>query len=233
MIQHALIFAAGRGERMQPLTATTPKPLISVFGKPLIEWHIEALARANVRHIVINTSHLAEQFFPALGDGKRWGIHIDYIYEGIEPLETGGGMLNALSLLQQDFFIAVNGDIWCDYDFSQLPENFEQQAHLVLVDNPAHHPCGDFGLRADHLLDADCNTKFTFSGIGVYKPTVLNGWDSICHIKEVNALPRFPLAPILIACMRQNKIRGEHYTGRWCDVGTLERLQDLHAIKQL
>src|SRR5690348_17957440 len=132
----ALIFAAGRGERMRPLSDVTPKPLLSVGGKRLIEWHLEKLARAGVREVVINTSHLASQFPGSLGDGARYGVHIEYSYEGEVPLETGGGMLNALPLLGSEPFIAVNGDIWTDFDFASLPREPQGVAHLVLVDNP-------------------------------------------------------------------------------------------------
>jgi len=212
----ALIFAAGRGERMRPLTETTPKPLLQVGGKRLIEWHLESLARAGVREIVINTSHLAEQFPAALGDGSRWGLQISYSYEGPEPLETGGGMLHALPLLGAAPFIAVNGDIWTDFDFSTLPQNPNGLAHLVLVDNPTHHPRGDFGLEHGLVFD---EPRLTFAGFGVYRSELLGshapGW--------------FGIAPILRAAMRNGKISGEHFHGAWCDIGTPQRLAELDA----
>ena len=214
----ALIFAAGRGERMRPLTETTPKPLLQVRGKRLIEWHLESLSRAGVRYVVINTSHLAEQFPEALGDGARWDLHITYSYEGPEPLETGGGMLRALPLLGANPFIAVNGDIFTDFDFSTLPQTPSGLAHLVLVDNPPHHPQGDFGLEHGLIFD---EPRLTFAGIGVYRPELLAG----------QASGKFPLAPILRAAMRAGKISGEHYHGRWSDIGTPERMAELRLAE--
>jgi len=210
----ALIFAAGRGERMRPLTDATPKPLLQVGGKRLIEWLLESLARAGVDEVAINTSHLADQFPAALGDGTRWGLHIVYSYEGPEPLDTGGGMLRALSLLGSDPFIAVNGDIFTDFDFSTLPQKPDGLAHLVLVDNPAHHPRGDF--RLEHGLVFD-EPRLTFAGIGVYRPDLLAG----------HAPGKFGITPILRTAMREGAISGEHYRGAWSDVGTPERLAEL------
>jgi len=211
---HALIFAAGRGERMRPLTDATPKPLLQAGGKRLIEWHLENLARAGVREVVINTSHLAEQFPAVLGDGARWGLRVVYSYEGPEPLETGGGMLRALPLLGDDPFIAVNGDIWTDFDFSTLPQNPDGTAHLVLVDNPAHHPHGDFALEHGRVYNEQ---RLTFAGIGVYRPELL----------VAQAAGRFSIVPILRAGMREGKISGEHFTGTWNDIGTPQRLDEL------
>ena len=210
----ALIFAAGRGERMRPLTDMTPKPLLKVGGKRLIEWHLESLAKAGVRDVVINTSHLAEQFPAALGDGARWGLHIAYSYEGPEPLETGGGMLRALPLLGADPFVAVNGDIFTDFDFSTLPQNPAGLAHLVLVDNPEHNLRGDFAL--EHGLVHD-ERRLTFAGIGVYRPELLAG----------HAPGKFALAPVLRAAMCDGVVSGEHYRGAWSDVGTPQRLAEL------
>jgi MurNAc alpha-1-phosphate uridylyltransferase len=218
MIERALVFAAGRGERMRPLTDVTPKPLLDVGGKCLIEWHLERLAGAGVREVVVNTSHLAAQFPDALGDGCRWGVRIAYSYEGPEPLETGGGMLRALPLLGSAPFIAVNGDILTDFDFSTLPQNPHGLAHLVLVDNPAHHPQGDFGLDHGRVFD---EPRLTFAGIGVYRPELLAGHQP----------GKFPLAPILRAAMREGKISGEHYVGAWSDVGTPQRLAELRNKK--
>ena len=212
----ALIFSAGRGERMRPLTDATPKPLLRAGGKRLIEWHLENLCKAGVRDVVINTSHLAEQFFAALGDGSRWGVRITYSYEGPEPLETGGGMLHALPLLGIDPFIAVNGDICTDFDFSTLPQNPPGLAHLVLVDNPAHHPRGDFGLQHGMLFD---EPRLTFAGIGVYRPALL----------AAHAPGKFGVVPILRAAMRDGKVSGEHFRGRWCDIGTPQRLAAIDA----
>jgi len=212
----ALIFAAGRGERMRPLTDTTPKPLLRAGGKRLIEWHLENLGNAGVRNVVINTSHLAEQFAAALGDGARWSLRIAYSYEGPRPLETGGGMLRALPLLGAEPFIAVNGDIWTDLDFSTLPQDPPGLAHLVLVDNPEHHPRGDFGLQHGLVLD---EPRLTFAGIGVYRSELLVG----------QAPGKFPLAPILRAAMRDEKVSGEHFRGAWCDIGTPQRLAAIDA----
>ena len=212
----ALIFAAGRGERMRPLTDTTPKPLLQAGGKRLIEWHLESLGKAGVRDVVINTSHLADQFPAMLGDGSRWGLRIGYSYEGAAPLETGGGMLRALPLLGASPFIAVNGDIWSDFDFSTLSQNPDGLAHLVLVDNPAHHPHGDFALEDGCVRD---ERRLTFSGIGIYRPELLAG----------RTPGKFPLAPILRAAMRERKISGEHFRGTWYDIGTAQRLAEIDA----
>jgi MurNAc alpha-1-phosphate uridylyltransferase len=228
MIERALIFAAGRGERMRPLSDTTPKPLLSAGGKRLIEWHLEALARIGVREVVVNTSHLAEQFPTALGDGARWNLCIHYSYEGPEPLETGGGMLRALPLLGAAPFIAVNGDIRTDFDFSTLPQNPTGLAHLVLVDNPPHHPQGDFALSHDGRLrdpsphpgpleQAGEGEKLTFAGIGVYRPELLAG----------QRPGKYSVVPILRAAMRAGQVSGEHFRGAWSDVGTPQRLANL------
>lgn len=170
----ALIFAAGLGERMRPLTLHTPKPLLPVGGKPLIEWHLEKLAALGVEEVVVNTSWLAERFPAALGDGSRWGLRLRYSYEGPTPLETGGGMLKALALLQEDAdpqapFLVANGDIWTDYDFAALPRAFDGDAHLLLVDNPPQHPRGDFQLGADSRVGNDGDRKLTYAGIGLYR----------------------------------------------------------------
>ena len=179
-MRHALIFAAGLGERMRPLTDRTPKPLLPVGGKPLIEWHLEKLAAIDVRYVVINTSHLAEQFPEALGDGSRWGLRIRYAYEGPTPLETGGGMLNALPLLGPEPFIAISSDIWTDVDFATLPADPSGLAHLVMVDSPAHHPRGDFWLDEHGLLhDDDARPGLTYSGLGVFRPELLDGWQNL------------------------------------------------------
>ena len=219
---NALIFAAGRGERMRPLTDTTPKPLLRAGGKMLIERHLENLGAAGVRDVVINTSHLAEQFPAALGDGSRWGLRIAYSYEGPEPLETGGGMLRALALLGNAPFIAVNGDIWTDFDFSTLPQNPPGLAHLVMVDNPPQHPNGDFVLRDGHLFD-EPHLRLTFAGIGVYRSLLLAG----------HAPKKFSTIPILRAAMVENKVTGEHHRGAWSDIGKPQRLAELDARLRL
>jgi MurNAc alpha-1-phosphate uridylyltransferase len=237
MIERALIFAAGCGERMRPLTDTTPKPLLEAGGKPLIVWHLERLAAAGVREVAINTSHLAAQFAPTLGDGSRWGLRIHYSDESPQPLETGGGMLRALPLLGDAPFIAVNGDIWSDFHFSTLPQNPEGLAHLVMVDNPDHHPQGDFvltsagklesesallppsGLRPPSPAGAGEGKRLTFAGIGVYRPELLRG----------HAHGKFSLVPILRAAMREGRVSGEHFRGAWSDIGTPQRLAELNA----
>jgi MurNAc alpha-1-phosphate uridylyltransferase len=225
----ALIFAAGKGERMRPLTETTPKPLLSCGGKRLIEWHLEKLAGIGVRRVIINTSWLADCFEPALGDGSRWGLHLVYSYEGIEPLETGGGMAKALSHMDGAPFLAVNGDVFCDYDFSTLPTSPEGLAHLVMVDNPEHNPAGDFALHPDGRMASEGPSRLTFSGIGMYRPELLRDCRSEWQQPGV-AHPRFKLAPILRAAMRAGKISGEHHRGQWTDVGTPERLAELDQV---
>ncbi len=225
----ALIFAAGRGERMRPLTDTTPKPLLPVAGKPLIVYHLEALATSGVHYVVINTSHLAGQFPDVLGDGSRWGLRIRYAYEGETPLETGGGMLHALPLLSDEPFLALNGDIFCDFDFTALPAAPQGLAHLVLVDNPPHHAHGDFHLDADGRVDDAASPRLTFAGIGVYRPQLLDGWrDVIGNTAGTDANPPcFQLTPLLRAAMARGQVSGRHFTGRWHDVGTPERLAAL------
>ena len=239
----ALIFAAGLGERMRPLTDTTPKPLLTVGGKPLIAWHLEKLAALGVREVVVNLSWLAGQFLEALGDGEAFGLRLHYLYEGPVPLETGGGMRNALERLAGDGdapFLAVNGDIWTDYDFARLPQAPDGLAHLVLVDNPEHHPGGDFTLATDgrvHSAEAVPGARLTFSGIGVYRPRLLDDWRRIIgDAPGVDAdPPRFKLAPLLRAAMAgmpgdgSTGVTGEHHRGRWTDVGTPERLRTLDA----
>ena len=226
----ALIFAAGLGERMRPLTDTTPKPLLEVGGKRLIEWHLEKLAACGIEDVVINTSWLAEQFPQALGDGSRWGLRIRYSYEGTTPLETGGGMLHALPLLGDEPFLLVNGDTWTDLDFATLPREPEGLAHLVMVDCPPQATQGDFALDADGHVRSDGAQRLTYAGIGVYRPRLLDGWRE--HSRDAGAddtPPRFRLAPILRAHMGGGRIHGHHHRGRWTDVGTPERLARLDA----
>lgn len=229
----ALIFAAGLGERMRPLTERTPKPLLAVGGKPLVEWHLEKLAACGVDEVVINVSWLARQFPQALGDGTRWGLRIHYSNEGATPLETGGGMLHALPLLGEGPFLLVNGDIWTDFDFASLPREPEGLAHLVMVDRPAQATHGDFALEADGRVHSDGATRLTYSGIGVYRPQLLDGWREYSRDAGADETPpRFRLAPILRAHMASRKISGEHHRGRWTDVGTPERLHALDAHLQ-
>lgn len=226
----ALIFAAGLGERMRPLTDHTPKPLLVAGGKPLIVWHLEKLAAIGFRNVVINTSWLAGQFPAALGDGERWGVHLHYSYEGPRPLETGGGMLQALPLLGDAPFLLVNGDVWTDYDFAQLPREPAGLAHLVMVDRPLQATQGDFALDGDGFVRSEGDHQLTYAGLGVYRPTLLEDWRTHSQDDGVNERPpRFRLAPILRAYMGHGLITGEHHRGRWTDVGTPERLARLDA----
>lgn len=226
----ALVFAAGKGERMRPLTEHTPKPLLTVRGKPLIAWHLEKLAALGVLDVVVNTSWLADRFAPALGDGAQWGLRLHYSHEGNQPLETGGGMLHALPLLGDAAFIAVNGDIWCDHDFTSLPDQPAGLAHLVLVDNPGHNAAGDFALSGTRV-QSEGEPRLTFAGIGVYRPAILARWRDVVGetVGAGQVPPRFKLAPLLRAAMRADAVSGEHYRGAWTDVGTPERLAALDA----
>jgi MurNAc alpha-1-phosphate uridylyltransferase len=233
----ALIFAAGLGERMRPLTDTTPKPLLMAGGKPLIAWHLEKLAACGVRDVVVNTSWLARQFPDTLGDGARWGLRIAYSCEGETPLETGGGMHHALSLLRDGddanaAFLAVNGDIWADYDFARLPQAPAGDAHLVLVDNPAHNLRGDFALSGDGSVHSEGEPRLTFSGIGVYRPSLFSDWRAVIGDAEGanQTPPRFKLAPLLRNAMSHARVGGEHHRGAWTDVGTPERLRQLDGM---
>lgn len=225
----ALIFAAGLGERMRPLTDTTPKPLLPVAGQPLIAWHLERLAAAGVQEVVINISWLASQFPAMLGDGSRWGLSIHYSHEGEVPLETGGGMWHALGRLGNAPFIAVNGDVWTDYDFQQLPPQPRGDAHLVLVNNPEHHPDGDFALCPNGILRNAGDRRLTYSGIGVYRASLFDDWRRVIGDAPgaERKPPRFKLAPLLRAAIAEGQVTGEHHTGRWTDVGTPERLAEL------
>ena len=228
-MRHALIFAAGLGERMRPLTDHTPKPLLTAGGKPLIVWHLEKLAAAGVHYVVINTSHLAAQFPDTLGDGSRWGLRIRYAYEGPTPLETGGGMLNALPLLGTEPFLAISGDIWCDADLAGLPSEPAGLAHLLMVDNPAHHPEGDFALDAHGLLHDSGAPKLTFSGIGVFRHDLLQHWREVVGDETGAPItpPRFKLVSLLRAAMARGAIHGSRHAGEWTDVGTPQRLAQL------
>ncbi|WP_455205696.1 N-acetylmuramate alpha-1-phosphate uridylyltransferase MurU [Kaarinaea lacus] len=207
-----MILAAGRGERMRPLTDTTPKPLLPVCGKPLIQHHIEALAQAGFKELVINHAWLGDKIEQVLGNGQQFGVHIQYSPEQPAALETGGGIHNALPLLGDKPFLVVNGDVMTDIPLQALPLEPQGMAHLVLVNNPDHNKNGDFALKNDHI-HSDGEEKFTFSGIGVYRPEIF---------KDCSP-GKFPLAPILRNYMHQNLITGELYSGFWMDVGTPER----------
>lgn len=218
-----MIFAAGRGERLRPLTDHTPKPLLPVGGRRLAERHLDALAAAGVREVVINTSHLAGQFAPALGDGTRWGLSIRYCHEGAEPLETGGGMLHALPWLGDEPFLLINGDVWTDLDLATLPALHEDHAHLVLVPPPAGSD-GDFALDGGRVREAGA-AKLTYAGIGVYRAALFDDWRSAVEPDAGTAAspPRFRLVPLLRRAMRAGRVGGELHRGRWYDIGTPDR----------
>ena len=222
-----MILAAGRGERMRPLTDITPKPLLSVGGKPLIVWHLEHLAKAGLREVVINHAHLGTQIEAALGDGAHWGLSIRYSAEADGALETAGGIANALPLLgNEEPFLVVNGDTYCDWDVARAVSVLApgDLAHLVLVPNPPHHPQGDFSLTgstvgADISVTANSGAQVcTFSGIGIYRPQIFAG---------IRRGQKAKLAPLLRAAMAARRVSGELHAGRWVDVGTPQRLAEL------
>ncbi|PWK42865.1 N-acetylmuramate alpha-1-phosphate uridylyltransferase MurU [Pseudomonas sp. OV226] len=216
----AMILAAGKGERMRPLTLTTPKPLVRAGGVPLIEYHLHALAAAGFTEIVINHAWLGQQIEDYLGDGSRYGVSIAYSPEG-EPLETGGGIFRALPLLGDDAFVVVNGDIWTDYDFSVLHQPIAGLAHLVLANNPAHHPVGDFTLADGHVSDGQPGAAtLTYSGIAVLHPQLFEGCSD----------GAFKLAPLLRKAMAEEQVSGERLKGLWVDVGTHERLAEVETL---
>ena len=214
-----MLLAAGRGERLRPITDTVPKPLVAVAGKPLIVYHLEALARAEVRDVVINLSWLGEKIRATLGDGSRYGVRIAYSEEGPVPLETGGGIHRALPLLGPNPFLVVNSDVWTDMDFSRVPTLEEgAEARLLLAPNPPHHPRGDFGLEGDFVVEREAG-RFTYTGIGVYRPELFAG----C------APGKFPLLPLLKRAIAARRLHGEVYRGEWLDIGSPERLAWLDA----
>lgn len=219
----AMLLAAGRGERMRPLTDHTPKPLLKVGGKSLIVWHIENLVRAGIDEIVINHAHLGAQIEIALGDGTRFGAHILYSPEA-KALETAGGIAYALRLLGDEPFAVINSDIFCDYDFAQLRVRAAalkaqgDAAHLVLVSNPVQHPNGDFGFQQQRVTANP--PQLTFSGIGIYQPALF---------QEISRGSTAPLAPLLRAQIALGKVSGEHHQGLWADVGTPQRLVELDS----
>lgn len=215
----AMILAAGRGERMRPLTDHTPKPLLEVGGKALIVRHLERLAEAGVGDVVINVAWLGDRIRAALGDGAALGLKIRYSPEPPGALETAGGIRAALPLLGSDPFLVVNGDLWCDYPLDRLVGRAPRGlAHLVLVDNPAHHPGGDFAL-VDGEVRADREPRLTYAGIGVYRPELFTG------------LPpgRRALRPVLDRAIADGQVSGEAFHGAWADVGSPERLQRLRG----
>ena len=214
----AFILAAGRGERMRPLTDHTPKPLLMAGGKPLIVWHLERLAAAGFREVVINHAHLGEQIEAALGDGSRWGLSIRYSPEPPGALETAGGIAAALPLLGDKDFLVVNGDIYCDWDFSKASQLTGRPAHLVMVANPAHHLGGDFALNGERVVLAHAGQTLTYAGIAVFSPT---------FFAAVRRGAVMKLRPLLDAAIAAGTLTGERHAGRWVDVGTPQRLAEL------
>ena len=212
-----MILAAGRGERMRPLTDSTPKPLLLIRGKPLIEWHVEHLAAAGIGRIVINLAWLGSMIRDYLGDGSRYGAAIEYSDESPRVLETAGGIFRALKFLRPDPFLVVNGDVFTDYAFERLTVAEDRDAHLVLVPNPPQHPRGDFGIEAGLAVPATAQ-QYTFAGIAAYRQSLFAGcMDGV-----------FPLKPLLVRAMAARRCSAELYGGIWEDVGTPERLAALN-----
>ena len=222
-----MILAAGRGNRMRPLTDLTPKPLLAVGGKPLLFRHLEKFARAGFGMVMINHAHLGGQIEAAVGDGSRWSLEVRYSAEA-EALETAGGIRNALPLIARPAFAVVNGDVYSDYDYAGLAAAIDRLAdadtlaHLVLVDNPPHHPDGDFCLN-DGLVCASGRQLLTFSGLGAYRAELF---------EPIARGEKHALAPLLRRQMPEGKVTGEHYRGLWSDVGTPGRLAELDARLQ-
>lgn len=216
----AMILAAGRGERMRPLTDHTPKPLLMAGGKPLIAWHLERLAAAGFREIVINHAHLGALIEQALGDGSQWGVTIQYSPGPPGALETAGGIASALPLLGDLPFLVVNGDVYCDIDFGHFLGSTATDAHLVMVANPAHHSGGDFSLDGNRVIYANDQQTLTYAGIGIFSPSFFAGVKSGTVMK---------LRPLLDDAIRLGTLTGERFTGCWVDVGTPQRLAELDA----
>jgi len=212
-----MILAAGRGDRLAPLTDVTPKPLLEIAGKPLIDHHFHALVHAGITQVTVNVAHLGEQIVAHLNDVRPHQIRVDFSHEPQGALETGGGIHKALGLIESDPFIVVNADIWTDFSFASLPDAIEGLAHLVLVQNPQHHPVGDFGLQDGLVQEIDdgSNATLTYSGIGLYRKRLFEGCSS----------GRFPLAPLLNEAAQADQLSGELYRGKWMDIGTPQRLE--------
>jgi N-acetyl-alpha-D-muramate 1-phosphate uridylyltransferase len=217
----AMILAAGRGERLRPLTERTPKPLVEAGGRPLIDWHLGRLAAAGCREAVINVSHLAEQVLAHVGDGARYGMRIAWSREA-EPLETAGGIAKARELLGEDPFLLVNSDIYCECDFSHLRKTSLKAslAHLLLVPNPAHHQEGDFTLEAG-MVGNGASPRYTYAGVAVMSPEIVSG---------VRPGDKAPLGPLLRQAAGERRLGGELFRGLWTDVGTAERLAELRTL---
>jgi MurNAc alpha-1-phosphate uridylyltransferase len=222
----AMVLAAGRGERMRPLTDRMPKPLLEVGGRSLIERHIAKLAQAGFTRIIVNHAHLGDQIEAALGDGTRWGVTICFSAER-EALETAGGIANALELIDTDAFAVTNSDVYSDYDYAglsaastRLAGNTKRLAHLVLVDNPAHNPHGDFGLENGEV-SISATDNLTFSGLAAYRRELF---------ASISPGDKKPLAPLLQQYIRAGRVSGERFAGRWADIGTPERLATINDL---
>ncbi|MDB2705697.1 nucleotidyltransferase family protein [Pseudomonadota bacterium] len=214
-----IILSAGRGDRLRPLTDHTPKPLLKAGDKRLIEYTIHSLVTAGFTDIVINTAYLSEQFPIALGNGEAYGATISYTTEGINGLETAGGIINALPLLGDEPFLVVNGDIWTDFPFEQLHALTlapSKLGHLVFVNNPVHNPNGDFSLLSGNVVDGGEN-KVTYSGIAVFHPDLFKLYD----------VQKMALKPVLLTAISKRQLSGRLYEGQWSDIGTAARLEEL------
>ena len=215
----AMVLAAGRGERMRPLTNDTPKPLLKVGERCLLDFQLDALAKAGIYDVVINTAWLADQLKDHVGDGSKYQLNVTFTFENDGALDTGGGIFNALELLGDEPFLVANSDIWTDIDYGSLTVAKDDLAHLVLVDNPPHHPEGDFNLNEGRVSE-DSGQRLTFSGVGVYRAQLF-----------ADVTPgKFPLLPLLHAAMRDNRVSGEWYRGSWMDIGTPDRLKALQYL---
>ena len=212
----AMILAAGFGSRLRPLTNTTPKPLLQVGGKPLLQYHLQRLAAAGITDIVINISWLAEKIEDYFGDGSHFGVNIDWSREA-QPLETGGGIANALPLLGSEPFLLINGDVWTDFPLHSISLDQDADAYLVMVANPEHNPSGDFAV-ANSLVSYDAGPKYTFSGISLFRPQLFAGFNEGC----------FPLRDVMRPAILSGRVTGAVYTGQWWDIGTVERLTQLN-----
>ncbi|WP_051919427.1 N-acetylmuramate alpha-1-phosphate uridylyltransferase MurU [Basilea psittacipulmonis] len=226
----AMILAAGRGERMKPLTDSCPKPLLNVHDKPLIVWHIERLKAHGIQDIVINTAWLGEQITHALGKGEQWGVTIEYSHEHYPGLETAGGIAQALPLLGQEPFLVINGDIWTDWPIQEAfkmrddLKRHECLASLIFVNNPAHHPSGDYGIQDHRLCSKTPENAYTFSGIGVYQPEFFK---KIAHYQPM--IP-YKLKPLFDQALANHQVMAHLYQGLWFDIGTPERLATLDHL---
>ena len=219
---HAMILAAGRGERLRPLTDHLPKPLIKIGDRCLIEHHLVALAQAGVDQVVINLDHLGDMIESHIGDGKRYGLSVVYSREPEGALDTGGGIRQALRLITTDPFVVLNSDIWTDLYLDSLPDGIDGQGHLLLVDNPVHNPAGDFHLLGQKVLNQPVgnSVSLTFSGIGIYRHSLFDD----------SPRGRFPLAGLLRQAADGNQLSGQHFSGQWIDVGTVDRLFEARRI---